>query len=174
MTNTKSSRLFCTVLLFFILVPVWVLIHEIGHTLVALLLGIPFKDLTFGWYGLGPGVTLPDYFPIEHLPLFRYAGGLFAGILLLATYCVYVFLHHREYAKFQWWKQTKWWADGFLVIWGGYQVFNGYLEGAHFQDYVAGNVPSQLQILAAFMGGLVIHSLVTLLLTKSNRVEALK
>ena len=60
-----------------------VIIHEAGHTIAALVLGVPFTELKFGFDGISPFVITPDWFAGAPLTIQHYAGGFTAAIILL-------------------------------------------------------------------------------------------
>ena len=162
-TNEQGRRLlrvFVIVPLFFIILFIAsTFIHELGHAITAIVLGIPITELTFGWYGLGPGVALPEYFPVEYLPYFRYAGGTMAGVGFMFTY-IFWLIRQRcsvtdQYAK------AKWWIQGFVLFWGIFGFYQGYIEGAYFERYIKGEVSWTVPFLAIMLASFAVHLGVT-------------
>ncbi|MFC2067358.1 hypothetical protein ACFLUO_10020 [Chloroflexota bacterium] len=56
---------------------------------MVMVLGVNFNELVFGFYGLGPGVTVPNYVSNEFLVYFRYAGGFLAALVFLMSYIIF-------------------------------------------------------------------------------------
>jgi hypothetical protein len=126
-----------------------VILHETGHVVAALLKGVPIGDITFAWYLQGPGITVPDYFPTEQLSFFRYGGGVFSGILFLIAYIlIWVFLF-RANVPGKPWSSRRWLIGSFTIFLAAFQIYNGYLEGFRFEEYV--RIPSTIQE-AVFIG----------------------
>jgi hypothetical protein len=156
---------FLFVIIFFGVAP---FLHESGHAIAAVMLGVPFKELRFRFGGLGPHVTVPSYVSEEFLVYFRYAGGLFAGIVLLIIYVLYSFWQTEAYTQSGWWSKFRWWLGLIIIVPSGYNLLYGYLEGAHFEDYVTGKLPSMIQVLAALLFPVIIHLALTMVLIRRN------
>ena len=167
----RPLHVLAIVLLFFLLIlPITAtFIHELGHTIAAIVLGIPITELTFDWYGLGPGVTVPEYFPVEYLPYFRYAGGTIAGVILMFAY-IFWLIRQRDSITNQYAK-SKWWIWGFVLFWGIFQFYNGYIEGAHFERYKAGMVSFTVPFLVIMLVSFAIHVGVTHRFTRQRKLE---
>jgi hypothetical protein len=101
------------------------IIHEVGHTIAALALGVPFSEIKFGFYGINPSVTIPDSFASTPLTIQHYAGGFTAAIILLPIY-LFWFMRYRKKPTF-----INWFAGLVTITAFGLQIGQGYIEG-HF------------------------------------------
>lgn len=144
------------------------IIHEAGHTLMAMAFGIPFNELKFAWHRLGPGVTVPNYVSQESLVYFRYAGGLTAGTVFLICYVLYSIWQRHSYVQPRWWSKFRWWFGYILLECCGCELLLSYLEGARFEDYITGKLPSLPQLLIAFIATFLIHLLLTIVLVRKR------
>lgn len=107
-----------------------VIIHEAGHTIAALALGVPFTEIEFGFYGINPSVTIPDRFAGAPLTIQHYAGGFMAAIILLPIY-LFWFRRYRNKPNF------LNWATGLITITAfGLQLVQGYIEGRFHAIYI--------------------------------------
>lgn len=107
-----------------------VIIHEAGHTIAALALGVPFTELKFGFDGISPFVITPDWFAGAPLTIQHYAGGFTAAIILLPIY-LYLFRRYRK-------KPTLLnWFMGLITITAfGLHLGEGYIEGRFHAIYI--------------------------------------
>jgi len=147
------------------------IIHESGHALAAMTLGIQFNELEFGWYGIGPGVTVPEYVSREFLTIFRFAGGLTSGSILLTGYIIYSVWQRRVFVEVLWWSKFRWWFSYCLSSPGTYEMFRGYYEGTQYDKYVAGIVPSEYHLWIAIIVPFMFHVILTLLLVRHARLK---
>jgi len=158
--NNKSEFRFILLPLIFVAIFfISVVIHELSHTVAAIIMGINPTELKFGWYVLGPGVTVPDTFPLEDLIHFRYAGGLGAGLIFLTAYIVCV-LSCESLKKKKWWQSWKWWTVGFILFWSFFQFYNGYVESMRFEEYASGLIDYTIPFMLIFLVANVIHFLI--------------
>ncbi|MFC2020720.1 hypothetical protein ACFLU1_02885 [Chloroflexota bacterium] len=145
------------------------IVHEIGHALAALINGVKPDELIIRWYGVGPGVTVPNSFPTENLPFFRYAGGITAGLVIFLLYVLFwVRPLHTRMAQVQW-NGLKWWIGEFLLFWAIFQLFNGYIEGARFEQYVTDSTALHPAFIIAIPTSLLLHTGVTFIRRKIQR-----
>ena len=139
-------------------------LHEGAHWLTAVLLGVAPTEIKIGWYGVGPGVTVPEWFPLEYLPYFRYAGGLSAGIVVLILYIfVWMKLYKENPTRF------NWGIGAAIIVSSAFQFALGYMEGNRFGDYVRGTLTLQIAVSAVFVAALLFHMGVTYLLKKPGK-----
>jgi hypothetical protein len=132
------------------------LIHEMGHLIAALILGVPLNKIKIAFIGINPGFKIPDMPGSTALAVYHYAGGAFAAAVCL---CVYLFLWLRRYRV----RPTLLtWIVG-LVILGlcGEEIGNALVEG-HFHAaylYYANSTfaPTTLMIVAFMVMGLLFH-----------------
>ena len=123
--------------------------HEFGHALYAMVKGIPFSELVWDIGIPRPSVTVPDYFPIEYLPAFRYAGGVFAGIVTSIIYGAIGYLGFKLYIK----RKKGFSLSAILVVLPFSFVFgfvvkefaNSYFESTQFESYRLGYMHSVIQ-----------------------------
>lgn len=158
-------------ILFFIFIAllfISVVLHELSHAVAAIIFGVNPAELKFGWYILGPGVTVPDTFPLEDLVHFRYAGGAGAGILLLIGYITYI-LKCRAAIKAQGLLSTNWWVGGIILFWSIFQFYNGYIESMRFDDYVTGSINYIIPFILLLLLTSAIHFSIYYIITKRNR-----
>jgi hypothetical protein len=145
------------------------IVHEIGHALAAIMKGVKFDELTIGWYGIGPGVTIPHSFPVENLPFFRYAGGLTSGLLCLLLYVLFWVYPVQTRIERLRWGDLKWWTGEFLLFWAIFQLFNGYIEGARFEQYVTDPASLQPAFIIAIPVSLIVHVGVTFIRRRNSQ-----
>ncbi|MHB8105561.1 MAG: hypothetical protein ACYDG5_08535 [Dehalococcoidales bacterium] len=132
------------------------MIHEMGHLLAALALGVPLNKIKIAFVGINPGFKIPNMLGSTELAIYQYAGGAFAAIVLL---CVYLFLWLRKYRA----RPTLLtWVVG-LIILGlcGEEIGNSLVEG-HFHAaylYYANSTfaPTTLMMAVFMVIGLAFH-----------------
>ena len=108
------------------------IIHEVGHTIAALALGVPFSEIKFGFYGINPSITIPDRFATAPLTILHYAGGFTAAIILLPIY-LFWYMRYRKNPTF------FYWFAGLITITAfGLQIGQGYIEGRFHALYISG------------------------------------
>jgi hypothetical protein len=142
-----------------------VVFHELSHAIAAIILGVSPTELKFGWYGLNPGVTVPDTFPLEDLIHFRYAGGVGAGILMLIGY-ITCLLRYKASIKAQGWGSVHWWIAGFFIFWSFLQFYNGYIESMRFEEYVRNSINYTIPFILILLVTTAIHFLISYKIVK--------
>jgi hypothetical protein len=132
------------------------LIHEMGHLLAALVLGVPLNKIKIAFIGINPGFKIPDMLGSTALAIYHYAGGAFAAFVCL---CAYIFLWVRRYRARP---SLLTWIVG-LIILGlcGEEIGNSMVEG-HFHAAYLNNAnstfaPTTLIMVAFMVMGLLFH-----------------
>lgn len=143
------------------------LLHELGHVIAALAIGVPFSEITFIWHGSGLGITIPrgnDYSTYVH-----YAGGIITGVILVFSYVFWLVCRpspgNKQYTR------TSWWVWGFVFVWGIYQFYNGYIEGAHFEEYTAEKINLNVPWLVIMVVSFALHIGLTYLVKASKQAR---
>jgi len=142
------------------------LFHELGHVLMAIIIGVPFEDLSFVFYRLGPGVAIPKYVPVESLKYILYAGGIFSGILLAVGYTLFFISHRKAFTESEWWGNYKWWIGWILLFNIVYNLFISYLEGTHYIEYIDGVIPTETHLLIVLIISLALNSTMSIIFRK--------
>ena len=140
-------------------------IHEGAHYVAAIIAGVPISQIKVGWYGLGPGVSIPSSIPEKYWALFFYSGGLFSALVLLVIYFLY-FL--RLYSRHP--TTTNWMMGAAVALSFYIQLSMGILEGIYHENY-----PLHLNDLWMIGGGLLavaVHTLVFYLVFLRRRHSA--
>jgi len=153
-----------------LLLVVGTFIHEMGHALMARILGIPFNELEFGWHGLGPGVTVPETTTQEQLVYYRYAGGFFAAFIFLVVYALYLYIKREKIFLSRWWSISLWWLAYPLLLTATFNLTLGIVEGGYFGRYVMGELPTRGHYLLVLLVPLFLHMVITILLVWRKRV----
>jgi TctA family transporter len=134
-----------------------ILIHETGHFLAALVIGVPANEIKFRFVTISPEITLPSRFSNNvSLTFYQYAGGVFAAIVLLVVYLLFWYRKYRA-------NQTGLiWALGFAtILLCGEEIGNAIYEGGFhgaYMHYI--NSPFSiidLLILSCILMGFVVH-----------------
>lgn len=112
-----------------------VLIHEAAHVVAALAQGVPLHELQFGFLGINPSVTLPDWFAGVPRTVVYYAGGLTAGAVLFLFYLLYQVRKYRHAPSF-----IRWSLGAVTAVFAGMQFAMGYLEGRYHGAYIIGGL----------------------------------
>ena len=106
-----------------------VILHEGAHYIVSLIFGISISQ--FSWFD--PAYFAPAFVSTseEYTPgmaIVSYAGGLFAGTLLLSILVL----------RWNWFKQSlyRWFLGLYLATFGSWHICQGILEGAFHQAYI--------------------------------------
>jgi hypothetical protein len=110
-----------------------IIIHEAAHVIAALLFGAQFSELKFGFYGINPSVTFPEWLAGGRLTAVHYVGGLTSGGVLLLLYLLYCVRVYRRNPDFFIWGLGL--VTAMLV---GMQLAMGYLEGRYHAAYIIG------------------------------------
>lgn len=96
-TFWKSYKAFWGSFIYFLaLVIVASVIHECGHAVAAILIGVPVGEIRFSLHGLVPMTSIPPRFATSNLTIFHYAGGFTSGLILIIVYFLY---WYRRYQK---------------------------------------------------------------------------
>jgi hypothetical protein len=143
-----------------------VILHETGHAFAAMLLGVPFNELKFGWFGIGPGVTVPSYVTHEFLVVFRYAGGLISGAVFLIVYTIYVILHRHAYSRSNWWVNDRWWFGYILLLTSMFNLFTAYYEGGRYEEYLKGYT-AQISFSGALFSAFIVNAVMAFIIHKT-------
>jgi len=113
------------------LVVVTTIVHEVGHFIAALVMGIPLNEIDIGLYGINPSVTIPERFASSNLSIFYYAGGLTtAGILII----VYLIFWYRKYKREP--SLINWLMGLITITIAGFHLAQGYNEGRFHAAYI--------------------------------------
>jgi hypothetical protein len=129
-----SQRQFIHILAYTLVLGVaLVTIHEAAHILTAMVLGVRFDELTLGFMGINPSVTLPKWFTGTQQTIVHYTGGLTVGAAFLLFYLVYwVRKYYRSPTFFIW-------SLGLITLMtAATQFATGYLEGRYHTAYIIG------------------------------------
>jgi hypothetical protein len=132
------------------------LVHEMGHLLAALILGVPLNKIRIAFIGINPGFKIPDMLGSTALAIYHYAGGAVAAIVCL---CVYLFLWLRRYRVRP---SLLTWVVG-LIILGlcGEEIGNSLVEGHFHAAYLLNAnstfAPTTLIMVAFMVMGLLFH-----------------
>jgi hypothetical protein len=123
------------------------IIHEAGHIIAALALGVPFTEIKLGFYGINPLVTLPDRFASAPFTIQHYSCGFTAAIILLPIY-LFWFRRYRKNPTF------LNWVLGLITIAAfGLQLGQGYIEGRFHAIYILrANSLFDLKDIVVYMG----------------------
>jgi len=125
--NRKLFYLFAYFIATFILVTI---IHETGHFVAALALGVPFNQIKIIFISGNPGLLLPESFNNSPV-VYQYAGGFSAAAVLLIIYFLIWFRRYR--------KESTWYIWGFgciTFLCFGEEVGNGIVEGHFHAAYI--------------------------------------
>ncbi len=161
---TLVGIIFLYMLFFYIIGP---LFHELGHVLMAIIIGVPFEGLSFSFFpGLGPGVNIPKYVPVESFKYIRYAGGIFSGILLAVGYTFFFISHRKAFTESEWWINYKWWIGWILLFNIVYNFFVSYCEGTHYIEYIDGVIPTETHFLIVIVISLALNFTVSIIFRK--------
>lgn len=160
---TGMGIIFLYMLFFYIIGP---LFHELGHVLMAIIIGVPFEDLSFGFYRLGPDVTIPKYVPVESLKYVLYAGGIFSGILLAIGYTLFFISHRKAFTESEWWGNYKWWIGWILLFNILYNLFVSYCEGTRYIEYIDGVIPTETHFLIVIVISLALNFTMSIIFRK--------
>jgi len=132
------------------------LVHEMGHLLAALILGVPLNKIRIAFIGINPGLKMPAGLSSTSVTLINYAGGAFAAAVCL---CVYLFLWLRRYRVRP---SLLTWVVG-LIILGlcGEEIGNSLVEGHFHAAYLLNAnstfAPTTLIMVAFMVMGLLFH-----------------
>jgi hypothetical protein len=134
-------------------------IHEIGHFLAALVLGVPVNEITINFMGINPGFKIPDILYSSSLSIYHWAGGLFAAVILLIVY--FVFLYRKYRIK----PSLLLWIMGWITLGTcGEEIGNAVVEGNFHTLYIyTVNSPfSRVNIMIALFAifGLCLHFII--------------
>ena len=126
-----------SIIYFLALVIVASVIHESGHAVAAVLIGVPVGEIQFSLRGLVPTTSIPPRFATSNLTIFHYAGGFTSGLILIIVYFLY---WYKRYQK----KPTQMnWCMGLATAAAvGIEIFEGYMEGlfnAAYMQYANSN-----------------------------------
>ena len=141
---TKRKVIVISLLYFLGLVIVVIIVHEIGHIVAALFIGVPFNEIEIGLYGINPSMTLPERFASGNLAIYHYAGGLTAAGILIVIYLLY---WHRRFKREP--SVINWTMGAITIVIAGMQLAQGYIEGRLHVAYIyySGTPLNPLQII---------------------------
>ncbi len=142
-----------------------VILHETSHVLAAAVAGISPEALSFGWFGVGPGLILPYGVTEGALTFIRFAGGVGAGLVYLLIYLGMVRFGDKGWTKKSW-GTGKWWLLLGLLCWGLFQVWNGYVEGAYSDIYRAGLISAIWPFILFFLMALCLQAVLVRLISR--------
>jgi hypothetical protein len=145
---------------FLVIIIVMAVIHETGHILGALAVGIPLSGMKIGMSGSNPEVILPSitngHFTHSQLEVFYYAGGFLAAVFLACVY--FLFIYRKYHVKSSWF----FWFLGLMTA--GLcteQIGNAIVEGRFHATYIYySNMsfsPMHEILIAFFILGLILH-----------------
>ena len=144
---------------FLILLPLEVVvavIHEGGHAIAGLMVGVPLREIRFSIHGVVPMTSIPLRFASSNLTFFHYAGGFTSGLILIIVYFLY---WNRNYQN----KPTTMnWSVGLAIAAAlGGEIFIGFFEGRfnaiYMQDVYYGTGITPVLIALAIIGAGLIH-----------------
>jgi len=124
-----------------------IIVHEAGHIIAALALGVPLTEIQLGFQGINPSVTLPDRFSNAPLTIQHYAGGFTAAIILMPIYLFWFRRYRKNSTPLNW-------ILGLITITAfGLQIGQGYIEGRFHVLYIvrAGSI-FDLKDLVVYIG----------------------
>ena len=136
-----------------------IVIHEIGHLLMALALGVPLREIKINFIGINPGLKMPDGLSASFLTYIGFAGGFFAAAILSASY--FVFLYRKYRIK----PSLLVWCMGLITLGTcGEEIGNAIVEGHFHALYIYSasspfNKVNLMIILIALLGAL-LHLLI--------------
>src|ERR1035437_6359956 len=112
---TARKFMLIAVLYFFGLVVATMVIHELGHFIMALITGVPINEIKFEWYGINPSLIYQTRFSAKDLFVY-YAGGFTAALML---FWVYLFYWYRKYRTAP--SVVGWALGAFTILTAGFQ-----------------------------------------------------
>ncbi len=110
-----------------------VIVHEAAHVLAALSLGVPFNEIKVMFFGINPGMKVPERFTSSSLAIYHYAGGLTAAVALLCVYLFYWLKNYRHKPSL-----FNWLLGAITITLFSMQLGQGYLEGRFHGAYMSG------------------------------------
>ena len=132
------------------------IIHEAGHFVAALALGVPLSQIKIELIGGNPGVTISNSVVSGSLTIMHYAGGFSAAFILIVLYFV---LWSRKYHASS---SLFLWFLGFITMgFSGLQIGYAIAEGLFHAAYVryANSPTAASNIIIGLFGvlGLTVH-----------------
>ena len=140
---TKRKVILVSALYLLGLVIATTIVHEVGHIVAALVMGVPMNEITIGLYGINPSVTIPERFAGSNLSIYYYSGGFTPALILIIVYLLY------WYRRFKKEPSLLNWLMGLITITvAGFQIAQGYNEGRFHAAYIffSGSLFNVLQI----------------------------
>ena len=134
----------------FVVAPV--ALHEAVHVVSALIGGVSPFSLDIGFVGIYPGIEVAEPLDGWRLALFRYSGGLVAGVALLVVYVRWYWRWSGDKTSF-----AEWWLGALILLVAGNELGNGFAEGAFNAEYIANQNPATIISIGAAAAGFIVH-----------------
>lgn len=146
----KSNILYLIVFLFAIIFGMTI-IHEAGHFVAALAIGVPFNEISIGFFHGNPAVIISDRF--RNAPLLivmQYAGGFAAAVVLVGIYFLVWFNRYLKAPSIR-----SWILGCITLTFAGQEIGNGIVEGRFHAAYVyyANSPLAATNIMIVLFGG---------------------
>ena len=130
------------------------IIHEGGHAVAALFMGVPLGEIQISLRGLVPTTSIPLRFATSNLiTLYHYAGGFTSGLILIIFYFLYWYKRYQE-------KPTpmNWGMGAATAATAGVEIFESYMEGRFYAVYMQGSgILFSVLYLLPIIGAILIH-----------------
>jgi hypothetical protein len=128
--NNNKRQIIYTCLYLVTIIMGTICIHEAGHAIAAIVLGVPVKEIKIGFDGINPSVMIQAGFTNISLTSQYYAGGFSAAFVLLLVYAYWFRKYYCTPSVFSW-------IAGIITIGVfGMQIAQGYIEGRFHALYI--------------------------------------